>query len=280
MAVQDVLKALEEALGRGCYRISPHRRAELEEQLGLKTDDLLRALVGYAKPRARCEVSGFQVGAAGLTLEGEVFLGVNLEFGGASFAQTVHAEQFLVSWSRANSLAPLTTLAVSAAPCGHCRQFMREFDQDGRLSLLIAGEPALEAAALLPRAFTPRDLGVEEPFHRALLNMVEDDGLADAARSAAACSYTPYSRMPAGAAVRARDGRVFTGAALENAAYNPGLPPFQAALVCCHANGVEPSEIEDVVLCQGSSRIDYSDQARVLALALGVSPDRFQVIEP
>lgn len=279
MAVQDVLNALEGALGRDCYRISSAQRQELEQQLQLAPQDLLRALVVYSKPRARCEVSDFQVGAAGLTADGEVFLGVNLEYIGGSFAQTVHAEQFLVAWSRANSSSPLTTLAVSAPPCGHCRQFLREFDPLGQLSLLIASEPMLEAAALLPRAFTPRDLGVEEPFYLAPLQL-EGKELAEAARLAAAASYSPYSGMRAGAAVRAGDGRIFAGSALENAAYNPGLPPFQAALVSCHAHGVKPEEITDVVVCQGASRIDYAGQARVLALTLGVRPERFQVVEP
>ena len=280
MAAQDVLKALEGALGRDCYFLGAQRRRKLEAELGLSTDDLLRALVDYSRPRARCLVSDFQVGTAGMTAAGEIFLGVNLEYTHVAFAQTVHAEQFLVSWSRSNSSSPLTTLAVSAAPCGHCRQFMREFDHQGKLRLLIAGEPELEAEALLPQAFTPRDLGVKESFYAPVVQVEVGTDMVEAARRAAACSYTPYSMMRAGAAVRVKDGRIFSGSALENAAYNPGLSPFQAALVACHAHAVEPTEIVDVVLCQGVSRVDYADQARALAYALGVSPDRFQVVEP
>lgn len=280
MDIPDVLKAIEEALGRDCYRIEPSRKAELEASLGLTEDELLRALVGYSKGRSRSPISQFKVGAAGLTAEGEIFLSVNLEYAAASFAQTIHAEQFLVSWSRSCSSSPLVTLAVSAPPCGHCRQFMREFDPAGKLRLLIADEPPVEAGVLLPRAFTPRDLGVEEPFFAAPLALQGVTSLEDAARRAAAASYSPYSGMRAGAAVRTRSGAIYAGSALENAAYNPSLPPFQAALVSCHAHGVAVEDIESVVLCQGDSRICYSEQARILALALGVAPEQYSVVGP
>ena len=45
------------------------------------------------------------------------------------------------------------------------------------------------------------------------------DELLAAARAAQANSYSPYSRFPVGAAIRAGSGRVFTGANYENAAY-------------------------------------------------------------
>jgi cytidine deaminase len=276
---QEILPQLQEALGRDCYRIGVTRRQQLESELALTTEALLRALVDYAKPRSRCVISKFQVGAAGLTAEGEIFLGVNLEYTQASFAQTVHAEQFLISWSRANSSSPLVTLAVSAPPCGHCRQFMREFDHEGTIRLLIADEPPVTGATLLPRAFTPRDLGIDESFFSAPLALQGVTDLEDAARLAALSSYTPYSGMKAGVAVRARDGRILAGSSLENAAYNPTLPPFQAALVACHAHGVDPTQLESVVLCQGPCRINYSDQALVLSQSLGVGADRFRVVE-
>lgn len=271
---------LEQALGSHCYRIAAGQREQLQNALGLSTDELLRALVGYIKPRARCPISGFYVGAAGLTAEEEVFLGVNLEFSEASLSQTVHAEQFLLSWSRASSASPLVTVAVSAPPCGHCRQFLREFDHHGSLRILIGDEPPVQIGALLPRAFTPLDLEVTEPFLAAPLRF---DGLTDleqAARAASASSYTPYSGSRAALAVRARDGRIFAGSALENAAFNPSLPPFQAALVACHAYGVEPSELDAAVLCQRESPISYAEQSRSLAQSLGMAAESFQVVAP
>lgn len=275
---QDSLKALEEALGRASYRIDSSRREELEAALGLSTDALLRLLVGYIKPHARCAISRFQVGTAGLTGDGEIYLGVNLEYEAASLAQTVHAEQCLISWTRSNTVSPLVALAVSAPPCGHCRQFMREFDHEGRMRLLIGDEPSAEAATLLPRAFTPLDLEVEEPFFRGPLDLDGVGETEEAARRASDLAYTPYSGSRAGAAVRLKDGRYLGGSALENAAYNPTLPAFQAVLIACHVRGVELSAIEEVVLCQAPSEVDYSGQGRSLALALGVPADQIRAV--
>lgn len=272
-----LLGSLQEALSRDCYRLGRPEVEELAGRFSVDTESLLRALVDFGKDRARADISRFYVGTAGLTQSGEIFLGVNLEYGEASFAQTVHAEQFLASWSRACSASPLVAIAVSAPPCGHCRQFLREGDPAGKLRLLIADEPGVEASQLLPRAFTPKDLGVEEPFLTGPL-VLDGADLEEAARRAAEHSYTPYSKMKAGVAVKLADGRIFAGSALENAAYNPTLPPLQAALVACHANSAPVEEIREVVLCEGQSPIRYEGQTRVLAQALGVSANSLRVI--
>ncbi len=273
----DVLGKLREALGRDCYRLDSDEVCRITEALEIDTDTLLRTLVDFGKDRARVPISEFYVGTAGLTESGEIFLGVNLEYAEASLAQTVHAEQFLLSWARSCSGSPLTAIAVSAPPCGHCRQFLREADPAGRLRLLIAQEPSVEAVTLLPRAFTPLDLGVEESFYSVALCLDGAD-LEEAARRAAELSYAPYSGMKAGLALRLKDGRLFAGSSLENAAYNPTLPPLQAALIACHAHSAQLTEIQEIVLCEGQSRVSYESQARALAEALGVARAAFRVI--
>jgi cytidine deaminase len=62
----------------------------------------------------------------------------------------------------------------------------------------------------------------------------------DAARRA----YAPYSKFLVGAAVQARDGRVFEGVNVENAAYPLGICAEKAALAKAVSEGVRPGEVE------------------------------------
>ena len=52
---------------------------------------------------------------------------------------------------------------------------------------------------------------------------IDWDALRAAARGALAHSYSPYSNFPVGAAALVDDGRVITGANIENASYGVGL---------------------------------------------------------
>lgn len=69
-----------------------------------------------------------------------------------------------------------------------------------------------------------------------------DGDLVELARTAAASAYAPYSRFRVGAAVLSADGRVFTSANVENAAY----PASQ----CAEANAV------DYAVSHGARRIE------------------------
>lgn len=62
----------------------------------------------------------------GLAGSGDVYIGVNLEFPGCPLSQSVHGEQFLMANLLLHRERSLHTLAISAAPCGHCRQFYSE----------------------------------------------------------------------------------------------------------------------------------------------------------
>lgn len=93
------------------------------------------ALIGIAAEWARPGISGFKVGAVGQGASGALYLGANLEFEGAALGQTVHAEQAVVANAAAHGEAGLVRLAVSAPPCGHCRQFLFELASAGRLEI-------------------------------------------------------------------------------------------------------------------------------------------------
>ena len=134
----------------------------------------LRAAAADAAGRAYAPYSRLRVGAAGLTADGRVVTGCNVE--NASFGLTLCAECGLVSALHATSppglpgppeppgpRAPaLVAVAVVAGdgdallPCGRCRQLLLEA---GGASLLVdtAGGP-VPLGDLLPAAFDGADL--------------------------------------------------------------------------------------------------------------------------
>jgi len=61
-------------------------------------------------------------------------------------------------------------------------------------------------------------------------------------------AYAPYSNYLVGAAVLARDGRVFEGVNVENAAYPLGVCAEKSALARGVADGVGPGDVESVAI--------------------------------
>ena len=57
-------------------------------------------------------------------------------------------------------------------------------------------------------------------------------------------AYAPYSKFLVGAAVRTKDGRVFEGVNVENAAYPLGVCAEKTALAKAVSEGVKPGEVE------------------------------------
>lgn len=124
----------------------------------------LRAAAADAAGRAYAPYSRLRVGAAGLTGDGRIVTGCNVE--NASFGLTLCAECGLVSALHATAPGPgpaaLAAVAVVAGdgqpllPCGRCRQLLLEA---GGPALLLdtAGGP-VPLGELLPAAFSGADL--------------------------------------------------------------------------------------------------------------------------
>lgn len=70
-----------------------------------------------------------------------------------------------------------------------------------------------------------------------------DRELLERAEAVAARAYAPYSNFHVGAAVLARDGRVFEGVNVENAAYPLGICAEKTALARAVSEGVGPGDI-------------------------------------
>lgn len=271
---------------------------QLLEQHQCSIDTLLLMLLKPAAKLARPPISNYHVGAVGLAGSGNIYIGGNLEFPGAPLNQSVHAEQFLVANLLVHGEQRLDTLAISAAPCGHCRQFYSEMVCADSVRFLFGSHDSPEEpheyslSELLPARFGPLDLleDVSAPLllepqdnrlkwaasaQRELLRAGRGDGAlgraAEAAFEAAQRSYAPYTRCPSGAAIVTRGGGIFTGSYVENAAYNPGLHPLQAAVVAAIIGGIGGyDEIEQVVVAELSKGL-VCQEGVVSALARAAS---------
>ena len=236
----------------------------------------MRSLLPEAAAFARAPVSGFRVGAVARGASGALYAGANLELAGMPLGCSVHAEQAAVANARRHGERRILAFAVTAAPCGHCRQFLHELADPSAIRILVReGEPRT-LGALLPEAFAPRDLGIAtDPLDGAAVALVLDappaDPLVDVARSSAERAYAPYSGTRAGVALRARDGAMYGGASLESAAYNPSLPPLQDALVALLFAGKRLDEIEACALVETPGAISHRAHAEALLRALGVA---------
>jgi len=236
-------------------------------------DDLMLGLLPLAQTYSRAPISNFFVGVVARGASGSLYLGANIEIPGQCLGFAVHAEQSALSNAYMNSEQSVTSLAVvGGAPCGHCRQFMEEISPAGEILILIPNQPPSKLASILPAAFGPAALGVMQgalPVRKA--NLALSDGASDALNAAAldaACrSYAPYSKSPAGVAIRTNGGRIFQGCYIENVAFNPSLSPLQTAVVQLIAAGQAYSAISAVTLVemQGSKISQRAVTETVLA---------------
>ena len=221
----------------------------------IDADALMLDLLPLARTFSRPPISKYLVGVVALGASGNLYLGANLEVPGQGLGFSVHGEQSALCNAYMHGESSVSALAVTAAPCGHCRQFMYEMSPDGLIRILVSGKPATTLSSLLPAAFGPRDLGSSEgafPVRtvKLALRRHSSDAVTNAALEAARRSYAPYTKSPSGIAVATREGGVYAGPYIENVAFNPSLPPLQAALIALILAGKKYSTISRVVLVE------------------------------
>ena len=226
------------------------------------------SLLPLAKSLSRPPLSNFFVGSVIRGTSGSIYLGANIEVPGRSLSLTVHAEQAAIANAYMSGEAAIAAIALGEAPCGHCRQFLYEVSPDGALRILMTGAPPTKLSALLPMAFGPNDMGIKQgafPIRRRALSLAPTpaDPLIRAALEAAQQSYAPYTSSPSGIAIATRDSRVFQGSYIENAAFNPSLPPLEAALAGLFAARKDAHELARAVLVESAtSRITQEGATR------------------
>lgn len=123
----------------------------------MTTEDLI-AVAWEARERAYAPYSNFQVGAALLSTDGQVFPGCNVE--NISYGLTNCAERVAIGAAVAQGVTRFDKVAVVAdtkepvSPCGACRQVLAEF---GVKTIILAnkqGSVEFSLEEMLPRAST------------------------------------------------------------------------------------------------------------------------------
>ena len=236
--------------------------SSLAEEHGVTVAELQALLVPLAAERyAAPPISGFRVGAVARGSSGALYLGANLELPGTALAFTVHAEQSVVANAWLSGEEGLAAIAVSAAPCGHCRQFLNELATAATLEVLVAGRAPRLLAELLPESFGPADLGVQAGLMSPRANglrLESSDPLVLAALAAAEASYAPYSRAFAGLALETAAGAVHTGRYAENAAFNPSLTPLACALALRALGGGGGDAVTRAVFVEAPAQVSQA----------------------
>lgn len=232
--------------------------AQFLRSSGMTIEQLMLALIPLAQKYAIPPISNFFVGAVALGASGSIYFGANYEFVGQALSFTVHGEQAATAHAISCGETGMQMLAVSAAPCGYCRQFLYELTTASTLQILLPNTPATLLTSLIPNAFGPGDLGVTAALmspqsHGMMLTHAAGDPVAKAALSAANASYAPYTFSYAGVALKTHDGSIFTGSVAENAAFNPSMSPLEAAVVSLVISGGKAyGDIVDAVLVEAA----------------------------
>jgi cytidine deaminase len=126
------------------------------------TREELVAQAMQARERAYAPYSNYQVGAALLGKSGRVYTGCNVE--NAVYPLATCAERTAVVKAVSEGEREFVALAVATknggAPCGSCRQTLREFGED--IAVIIADDSGAyretTVAKLLPDSFGPEDI--------------------------------------------------------------------------------------------------------------------------
>ncbi|MEY4270053.1 MAG: hypothetical protein RLZZ58_1269, partial [Pseudomonadota bacterium] len=217
-----------------CGMVTAADAAVLAQRAGSTLPDLALTFLPFAAAYAAPPISRYCVGAVVVGASGALYYGANLEVAGAALAFTLHAEQAAIANAWMHGETGVSAIAISAAPCGYCRQFLHELTSAASLLIALPGAAPASLALLLPHAFGPADLGqtggLMDPADHDLTVTPPPDMLTAAALAAANMAYSPYTSTFSGVALRSASGRIVSGAYAENAAFNPSLSPLAIAL--------------------------------------------------
>lgn len=255
--------------------------ASLMAELGL-ADPLDAAILALdaAAALARPPISSYRVGVVGIgAASGDLYLGGNLEFPGASIWHTVHAEGFAALLARARGDRLAVLASTQTRPCAHCRQVLAEFEGGLDLRMVDPHGHDLRLEEVYPWPFAPGDLGQRGALpdagpSPALLEPASlPEAIAAALASAGRRAHAPYSGCRSAVVLRLADGSLHDGACLESVAFNPTVGPLQDALVGLVAAGRRYDEIAEAWLAvPPRAAVNHEATTRDLLAAVADAP--------
>jgi len=215
---------------------------------------LMLELSSVASHYAAVPISGNPVGAIACGVSGNLYFGASMEFAGQPLSVCMHAEESATINAWVHGERGLASLAVDAAPCGYCRQFLYETSDAARLSLVLP-DGAVPLTTLLPLGTGPGDLGVADALlsyqeHGLTLMKPSDSPAVLGALAAANMSYAPYTNAFSGVAILMTDGTVCGAPYAESATCHSSISPIEAALSMLNLWGYSYALISEVALVQ------------------------------
>eukprot|EP01059_Diplonema_ambulator_P013744 TRINITY_DN24343_c0_g1_i2.p1 TRINITY_DN24343_c0_g1~~TRINITY_DN24343_c0_g1_i2.p1 ORF type:complete len:268 (+),score=75.63 TRINITY_DN24343_c0_g1_i2:42-806(+) len=205
---------------------------ELEAMEGATVGEKLLKVAFKAKDEVPhvVGISGFSVGAAILTDKG-VYCGVNME--GRDMAYSMHAEQSAVHHvlGRDGLGEGVKMIAITASPCGFCRQLLSELYNSEHTTVVLPDGP-VPLTSLLPNAFSPSTVGLPP--------------LGKATPPSFGPSQSSWALSPA-AVTLTFPTHTTTGFFMESVAHNMSIPAATAAFNIALLEGATPDDFKQCV---------------------------------
>jgi cytidine deaminase len=259
----------------------------LKQTTKLSENDLLLTLAMEGKKfSTNVPFSNFQVGAAVLTKDGNVYIGANSELQYNDLILTIHAEGSAVHHALLqNPDSPVVKMAINEPPCGYCRQFLSELVSVDYLQVITQNGIKL-LNELLPDKFSPSNLGLTTslynfPKYNLKVNSVNiSPGInsnymtqINQTLDLATKSYSPYTNKPLSTLVEFNNGNKYGGLYIENAAFNPTIGPITTALNHAFLYGEKLDDLKNIFIAQTDKTLDipnFNQNINIVNIAIQV----------
>ncbi|MFM2481220.1 cytidine deaminase [Celerinatantimonas sp. YJH-8] len=251
---ENIKQAWQDIMGPAiCSHLTAPQVQQLTQRCQLSYTELAQHLLPIAAQYAVTPISQFKVGAIVIDEHHQFFMGANYERTQVPLNHTLHAEQATLFNAISHGAGKLQHLIVSAAPCGHCRQFIKEFSESSELTIQINAQQ-FDFEQLLPFAFGPDDLHVSASITSHTQSMSQTP------EQLAHYSYAPYSGCLIGLKALQAGTPLAVSWYIENAAFNPSASPITLLLSQLQLHGYTLAQIDTIQIATNQSAISFKNE--------------------